>query len=50
MIQTRTTIQIDGRTLAEAVAYQIAQMANQVTGPGGFDYRSNPMPADATFT
>jgi len=46
MIQTRTTINLDGRTLADVVAMQIARMAEHATGGMGFDRQMQPMLPD----
>lgn len=46
MIQTRTTLNIDGRALAEAVAHHMAQMALHASGGSGFDQRMHPLLPD----
>ena len=46
MIQTRTTINLDSRTIADVVAMQIARMAEHATGGVGFDRQMQPLLPD----
>jgi len=46
MIQTRTVINLDSRTIADVVAMQIARMAEHATGGMGFDRQMQPLLPD----